>query len=250
MIPSFVWGALVTLAFLLLLFIIKERPMAAHDSEETSDAQIPMVPQIRQLFHNKEYITYLWLKVPLSIASLVPVNLLYYYLKIIQQEENASFQSSIVTGIAVVASLISTPFVVHCSKKYGKHKTLWWICLMEGIFFLIGGVYDLPMGGRPNGYVTYLFGIFVGIGLSGASIIPDALLGDIIDYDELHTGRRNEGTYTVVETNLQQFVEIPSGTLPLILFSAAGYISNGNCECGCGQACGNPYQRWVWYVNM
>jgi Na+/melibiose symporter-like transporter len=49
---------------------------------------------------------------------------------------------------------------------------------------------------------------------------------DIIDYDELHTGQRNEGLYTVVETNLQQFIEIPSGTVPFLIFSYLGYVSN------------------------
>jgi hypothetical protein len=36
-----------------------------------------------------------------------------------------------------------------------------------------------------------------------SAIIPDALLADVIDYDELYTGQRSEGRYTVVETNLQ-----------------------------------------------
>ena len=242
--PSLIWGSLVTASFIILLLVLKERKLADHDSATVDDVSLPIVPQIRQLFHNKEYITYLWLKIPLSIASLVPVNLLPYYLKILQEEENSSFQSSLITGIVVLTSLIATPIIVTLSRKYGKHKTMFWICAMEAVFFLVGGLYDLPAGGKPMRYVTYVFGVFVGIGLSGASIIPDALLGDIIDYDELHTGRRNEAIYTVVETNLQQFVEIPSGTLPLILFSAAGYYSNGNCECGCGIKCADPFVRW------
>ena len=86
--------------------------------------------------------------------------------------------------------------------------------------------------------------IFIGIGQCGAQMLPDALLGDIIDYDELHTGHRSEGTYTIIETNLQQFVEIPSGTLPLVIFSLVGFTSNGNCDCGCGIKCANSFMRW------
>ena len=41
---------------------------------------------------------------------------------------------------------------------------------------------------------------FIGFSLTLPFGLPDAMLADIIDYDELRTGLRNEGMYTVVET--------------------------------------------------
>ena len=35
-------------------------------------------------------------------------------------------------------------------------------------------------------------------------VVPDSILGDCIDYDEFHMGKRSESGYTVIETNLQQ----------------------------------------------
>ena len=84
----------------------------------------------------------------------------------------------------------------------------------------------------PSMMVMYVLAVFMGVGSVGSQIIPDAMLADIIDYDELHTGERNEGLYTVVETNLQQFIEIPSGTVPFLIFSFLGYLSNSGCDCG------------------
>jgi hypothetical protein len=50
--------------------------------------------------------------------------------------------------------------------------------------------------------------------------VPDAILGDCIDYDELHTGIRSESGYTVIETNLEQFMEIPAYALPMTIVGA------------------------------
>ena len=40
---------------------------------------------------------------------------------------------------------------------------------------------------------------FLGVCLALPYVIPDAMLGDIIDYDELLTGERNEAMFTMVE---------------------------------------------------
>ena len=52
-----------------------------------------------------------------------------------------------------------------------------------------------------------------------------------------------------METNLQQFVEIAGGVLPLMVLGAAGYEPLGGCTCGCGIGCaaqaGMPFARWV-----
>ena len=80
--------------------------------------------------------------------------------------------------------------------------------------------------------------------MGAAFTIPDAILADIVDYDELHTGLRNEGLYSVVENNLQQYVEIIGGVVPGIVAGLSGFVSNGGCSCGCGTACPQPYLRW------
>ena len=36
---------------------------------------------------------------------------------------------------------------------------------------------------------------FAGVGVAAAHVIPDAMIPDVVDQDELQTGRRNEGVY-------------------------------------------------------
>lgn len=99
----------------------------------------------------------------------------------------------------------------------------------------------------PMIVTIYLLGIAVGVSMGAYYVIPDSILGDCIDYDEFHTGFRSESSYTVigtfrlsaasgaqsynqpmdwsgVETNLQQFMEVPSYVIPFsILVSAISF---------------------------
>jgi len=96
--------------------------------------------------------------------------------------------------------------------------------------------------------VFYISCVFFGLAMTISFTLLDSMLADIIDYDELISMSRNEALYTCVETNMQQFVEIIVGVVPLIIMGATGYKGNGGCECGCGVDCdstlGMPYARW------
>ena len=74
--------------------------------------------------------------------------------------------------------------------------------------------------------------------------IPEMLLADVIDYDELVNGQRREGIFVVIDVNIMQLMDIAAGVLPGLILSAVGYRGNGGCSCGCGVKCKAPYLRW------
>jgi GPH family glycoside/pentoside/hexuronide:cation symporter len=49
---------------------------------------------------------------------------------------------------------------------------------------------------------------------------------DVIDYDELHTGRRREAQYGAFWSIVPKFVVIPSAAIPLAILSGMGYVPN------------------------
>ena len=53
-------------------------------------------------------------------------------------------------------------------------------------------------------------------------VIPEAMLSDIIDYDELLSGIRREGMHVVMETSAEQVVEIVAESMPALLLAAVG----------------------------
>ncbi|HSO11621.1 MAG TPA: MFS transporter [Anaerolineales bacterium] len=65
------------------------------------------------------------------------------------------------------------------------------------------------------GQVTYLLIIaaLAGIGVSAAYVLPDALFADIIEWDELQTGRRQEGIYY----GIRAFIRKVAGALVIFI---------------------------------
>jgi Na+/melibiose symporter-like transporter len=248
---SIIFAVIMPLSFVLLLACVKERreghaqaqslKMKKRPSSVPAPAAVevePIVPAVQSLLFNKPYINYLWMKVPISIASLVPVSMLAYLVKFVQKEENPSISTGIVTIVVVLSAIIFCPITMWAAKKYGKVNTLLCVCAIETVAHV--AVSFMPL----NSFSILFLGFVVGIGYIGCTLIPDALLADVIDYDELHTGQRSEGRYTVVETNLQQLVEIPSGVIPLLVIDWLGYEANGGCSCGCGLQCASDILRW------
>eukprot|EP00164_Ancoracysta_twista_P012601 GFYU01019825.1.p1 GENE.GFYU01019825.1~~GFYU01019825.1.p1 ORF type:complete len:681 (+),score=216.14 GFYU01019825.1:122-2164(+) len=225
---SLVWSAMTLFAFSLLLKYLQcKNPLAMQAVQDDT----PMVPLVRSLARNSAYLTYLGFKIPAAISALMPVTFLPYYLQYYGQTEKWSAMMWTCIIIVVLAAVLSVPALVYGCRKYGKREVLFWNLMFQG--FVYCGAVFLPYSDP----VIYVTAICVGIGIAATNVIPDAMLADIIDYDTLHTGQRREALYTVVETNLQQFIEIPSGTIPLLVFAAVGYVNNGGCYCGCGVEC-------------
>ena len=75
-VQAVLYAALLGGGFLLLLRNVAERPPPPQRGPP-----LPMVPSVRQLLANGPYRRYLVFKVPMSIASLLPSNLIVDYIK-------------------------------------------------------------------------------------------------------------------------------------------------------------------------
>jgi hypothetical protein len=57
----------------------------------------------------------------------------------------------------------------------------------------------------------------------GAKFLADAILADIIDYDEFLTGMRSEATYFMFKSFLPKIVQIPATAVPIALLGVFSY---------------------------
>jgi len=75
---------------------------------------------------------------------------------------------------------------------------------------------------------SYLISLVVVCALNGiplaAKFLADAVLADIIDYDEFLTGGRNEATYTMFKSFLPKVMAIPAAALPLSVMNYCGHV--------------------------
>ena len=128
------------------------------------------------------------------------------------------------------------------SKKLGKKELMFLsAAVLSATFFLF---YALPAEFMRTSGALYAIPFALGLGFAIGSVVPEALLSDVIDYDELHCGVRREGMYVVLETSVAQVMAIVAGALPDFVMAAAGFENNAGCSCGCGVACPNYFERW------
>jgi glycoside/pentoside/hexuronide:cation symporter, GPH family len=110
------------------------------------------------------------------------------------------------TNEGIVALLVQGPAILmmfvcaRLSERIGKKNLYFlgsglWILVQIALFFL------------PQGEVNLLYGlcILASFGVATAYIVPWSILPDVIDLDELNTGRRREGTFYAFMTLLQKF---------------------------------------------
>ena len=60
---------------------------------------------------------------------------------------------------------------------------------------------------------------------AGAIFLTDSVVADVIDYDELLTGQRSEGRFTIFQTFLPKIVSVPAQAVPLALLSYFGFVA-------------------------
>lgn len=92
----------------------------------------------------------------------------------------------------MIALLVSIPVWVKVVYRFGKHQALALSCLLNIVVFPL--ILLVPPG--QDSFLPFL-GWMLMIGLSGGAttVVPMAILGDIIDYDTLKSGANRAGNY-------------------------------------------------------
>ncbi|MGB7084179.1 MAG: MFS transporter, partial [Phormidesmis sp.] len=109
------------------------------------------------------------------------------------------------TDESLVALLVQGPAIIMMfvcaglSKRIGK-KNLYF--LGSGLWILVQTALYFLQPGQLN--ILYGLCILASFGVATAYIVPWSILPDVIDFDELKTGRRREGTFYAFMTLLQK----------------------------------------------
>lgn len=123
-------------------------------------------------------------------------------------------------GILMLACILFVPFWSWFARRRNKREayllgmTAW--IIVQGMIFTI----------QP-GDVEYLLFVaaLAGIGVSAAYILPDSILPDVIEWDELRTRRRQEGIYYGIRTLIRKLTGALVIFLTLQLLGWSGYRS-------------------------
>ena len=218
-----IFGGLAIPPYLIMPFIFKERTV----TEEPKP--ISLTEMLRTSWANKPFRflagvhTMNW-----SAVDMVAVSFPYFSLYWIAQGDplagvnvfgvHLALESAIL-GTLMLTTVIFVPFWMWLSKRTNKRSAY----LGGMTFWVINQILILTV--QP-GEVTKMLALsfLLGIGLSSAYVLPDSMFPDIIEWDELNTGRRQEGIYYGARAFIRKLASALTVFITLQLLGWAGYV--------------------------
>ena len=124
---------------------------------------------------------------------------------------------------ALVTTFLVIPVVTQISKKIGKKKAF----IVSQSVSIIGYImlWFLFIPGKPY---LFLFALpFFSFGIGGLFTLMMSMTADVIDLDELNTGKRREGVFGAIYWWMVKFGFGIAGGLSGVIFSVIGWESGG-----------------------
>ena len=212
---AIVFGSLLVLLFGLLVAGVRER--ADFMTRESN----PIVPGVRRALRNRPFLILLVVYVIWSIPGALPATLMPYYTEYVLETDRPQLWMVVYLGAYIGAGIAFLPAWLWAAHRWGKRAT-WLVSFWIGI---TGGPLVSLLG--PEDVWTFLLLIaYLGSGFGAGQFLNPAIQADVIDYDELHTGKRREAQYMAFWAMAAKFVAVPSAALPLAVLGGLGYVPN------------------------
>jgi len=209
-IVSALFGGLAVIPFFVILAVIRERGNAA----DAAEPEIPFLQTLRTSWANVPFrfatALYMlnWITFDL-VALALPFFLAYWVANgnLLQKALGLPIESAVFACL-LVTSVVVLPFWVWLARKFGKQRAY-----IGGMTFW--AIVQLLIYSIQPGQITYILvlAVLAGISVSSAHVLPDAIFPDVIEWDELRTGRRREGIYYGVKN----FVRKLTGALAIFI---------------------------------
>jgi GPH family glycoside/pentoside/hexuronide:cation symporter len=181
---------------------------------ETGGKQARSPADWRAVRQNRPFMILLAAYTISAIGSNLPATLILYYVEYVLQSSQADLflLLYLVTGVAFLPAWIAL------ARRIGK-KNAWLLAMIvnTGIFL---GVFFLGPGDE------LLYGVLVvgsGLGFGASLALPSAIQADVIDYDELLTGRRREGRYIGLWSIAKKLAAATGVGIGLTVLGGVGY---------------------------
>ena len=210
-------ASIALISYLIVFFSIKENPEIKNIPKEYS-----ILKAFLQTFKNKTFNRYILAYLFFQFGFYFFLSSLGYFVENIVMPGNPNFETYIglFTLMAVIFTIIFSPLLVRYTKKKGEKKAFILFTFILGLVMMLTSLLGLTK--IINNFVQMaLLMVFAGLGLTSYFILPNAILSEIIDEDELITGYRREGMYFGVQGFLER---IPSGLSGFVLGIWISYL--------------------------
>ena len=157
-----------------------------------------------------------------TVAAFTYFIIVYYLFNGVTGPEGAWWWPTLFGSIgALVTTFLVIPIVTKMSKKLGKKKAF----IVSQSISILGYVmlWFLFIPGKPY---MFLFALpFFSFGIGGLFTLMMSMTADVIDLDELNTGKRREGIFGAIYWWMVKFGFGIAGGLTGVIFSVIGFES-------------------------
>jgi GPH family glycoside/pentoside/hexuronide:cation symporter len=216
-----VFSVLMVLLYWWLCYRVKENP------EFSRQKSNPLIPGVRRVLRNRPFRILLICYLIGSITGAIPGIFMPYYLQYVLGLENWLDHLGTMLLTYFGSGLLSVPlFWLRLTRRFGKKPV--WISN-----FILGGtaafsLYLIPdiWTGRDAILPVYIVLAWAGTAFGCGFVLGPSIQADVIDYDELYTGKRREAQYGALWAIMVKFAVIPGASIPLSIMATVGFEPN------------------------
>jgi glycoside/pentoside/hexuronide:cation symporter, GPH family len=178
-----IFGVITSLSYLLMAFNTKEPKRPQSSLENPS-----FMSEYKSAFNIFGFSQIFILFIVITIGLMIVNSILPFFLE--SSLAIPSENQSIVLGTLFLVAILVFPLWTRIASRWDKR-----IALVAGLLILATSLLLLVGFTRPGNISFYLMLVtaLAGVGLSAVMLFPWAMLPDVVEFDELSSGRRREG---------------------------------------------------------
>ncbi|HEX8990418.1 MAG TPA: MFS transporter [Anaerolineales bacterium] len=206
-------GVASALPLLLVFYGARERP------EHLAQEQPTIRESVKAALGNRPFFFAVGVFLFTNTAFSIIQSILLYFLK---YRMHLEAQSDLILGTVFIAALLSLPFWVWSSKHWDKRVAY----VIGMIFFSVVMFAMISISPTWSPVLIYILAGLAGIGVGAMNVLPWAIIPDAIEYDELKTGKRHEGTFYSLVTLIGKIDGSIAVPLMLLVLGWSGFKAN------------------------
>ena len=189
--------------------------LGSRERKEVSEKEaLPLTAAFKETFTNRSFLAFVGANLMICyvwswLSAMVP----FFTKYVIGAEEE---QMSLIFVGMFVTSMAFYPLWRKVALRLGSKRTL-------GLAVTLFVAFLLPVLFVANVPQAFIMMLFVGAANSGITLVRDIVLSDVIDEDELRTGRRREGSYFGVNAFIERLVMVLIGGSTFLVLGLSGY---------------------------
>jgi len=188
-ITASIFAFIIIASILTTFFGIKHR--AAEETPTQNDSGATPLSYasgiVEQLFGNRPFLISALILLFANCAATMAASGLPYYLEYVVELEN---QRGSILFTLFATAIISVPMWVSIAKRFGKAESF-----RVAMVLYIAVLLTMPFLGPDSGNVIYPISVLIGFFHAAALVLPWAIVPDVVEYDELKSGKRREGLF-------------------------------------------------------